>query len=124
MFLGVIIYSKIMTEVVAEMDKRLYLRMVTDVKKTDLKRIQQIIGESMKEKDERELIKEIENSVKTDYNTNDKKSAPLFPGVNQKDVEDLLYQAYSKNFAGVNLFESKNKTLLIKFASNMEKELV
>jgi hypothetical protein len=72
MFLGVIIYSKIMTEVVAEMDKRLVSRMIVDIKKTDLKKLCQAIGEDMKEKEERDLIKEIENSVKTDYNTEKK----------------------------------------------------
>ena len=52
----------------------------------------------MKEKEERELIKEIQNSVKADYNDQDKSSTPLFPGVNPKDVEDLLYQAHYKKF--------------------------
>jgi hypothetical protein len=87
--MGVIIYSKIMTEIISEMEKSLLIKSEIRLKMQDLHLVCSAMNVPFKEKARKELIREIILSSKEGYLQD--LAIPKFPGVNKKDVEDLLH---------------------------------
>lgn len=118
MFIGVIFYSNILTELLNVLEIKLDKKNEI-AHKTGL--MQQIsLQVKIPQTVQRQLKREIIHSVEFAAEERKKKFIPNFRGVNQKDVDDLLYQAYTNKFDNTVFEGFKDKKFLIRFAQSME----
>lgn len=118
MFAGVIFYSNILTELLNVLEAKIEKRNEITSKMDLLKKV--VLEVKTPHTIQRQIKREVEYCVEFEAAEKKKKFIPVFAGVNQKDVDDLLYQAYTKKFDGTAFEGISDKKILIKFAQVME----
>ena len=115
MFTGVLFYSNILSELLELIDRKLRQQERIQSRyhllrtlKTDVKLPNKII---------REIMREITGQEEEDE---EQVFKPKFPGVIEKDAEELLFEAHRDKFEGIPMFQMKNKKFLIDFSQNMK----
>lgn len=118
MFVGVIVYSNILTELMDVLDTKLEKRNSINRKFDMMRKV--CLNVSIPEIVQRRVKREIVHSVEFETEERKKNFIPIFRGVHQKDVDDLLYQAYTKKFRNTAFDGFSDKKFLIRFAQAME----
>lgn len=117
MFLGVIFYSTIFSELLDIIENTIQKAELVQDKAHYLKELKK--GFDVKIATFRHMLKIIENSVTADDNNLVENEVDMenldFRNVNQKDVDQLYLESYENRMKGLNMFRGIEKKILIEF---------
>lgn len=137
MFLGVIFYSQILTELFEMIANSMKKQAVVQHKIMLLKQVLAEIPapailrvemtriiklQTLQEVNLKKITKNFKE-ILINYFQVDSKFTPNFENVNANDTEALLYEAFMFHFDGIDIFQTPDKSFVIEFAQNMKKQI-
>ena len=120
MFIGVISYSNILTELLELISSKIALQDRAQAKILLLKEVSTEL--KIPNSVNREMKRMLEGTSKIKDEDNGLEF--YFRNVNPNDVEELLYEAFNPKFKDIQLFNERTKPLMIEFAKKMKKTKV